>query len=243
MMVQRFTDMQNNIRRVCALFMSGLLIMTQGACSAGGQAASESSSGTSEAAAQPMQLAGLGQKNANSLSEYIDWYESRLYEPPSQFAQDVLDRAKETGNIPMSDYEAAWSRYKQCMTGRGIKEIVLIKYPNGLYVDSLHREGTQAQEQKASEDQSACYGEVVPVIDVYGVQVGNVNFYANASEAIVDCLHRSDLVPGNYTAGQYAAEKASGNYSFDDRNMEVRGCEVAKNSVRSFADEPVATWF
>lgn len=52
----------------------------------------------------------------------------------------------------MSDYETAWSRYRQCMLDRGYKEIVLYTMLNGIRRESPHKSGTEAQENKYRDD-------------------------------------------------------------------------------------------
>lgn len=61
-----------------------------------------------------------GQKLAASLSEWIEQRESQGNIAESQ--KTILDKAKSTGEISTSDYEKAWSDYRQCMIDKGYKK-------------------------------------------------------------------------------------------------------------------------
>ena len=183
------------------------------------------------------------QKLAASLSEWIDQRETAGDIPQSQKA--VLNKAKQTGKISTSDYENAWSDYKQCMVGKGYKEIKLIKYPSGLYTEAGHRQGTPTQESQYVQDQEDCSDTYVSGIqDVYGIIVGNPDLYASQSEAVVDCLHRASLVPKNYTADQFNEEiSAAKNTSFDMDNAQVRSCLASNGyAIGNSSDETEQLW-
>ena len=55
---------------------------------------------------------------ANSIEGYIDYY---LAQPAilSDYETTVLTKARELGGVSVTQYEQAWSRYKQCMTDLG----------------------------------------------------------------------------------------------------------------------------
>ncbi|TPF86108.1 hypothetical protein BW13_07825 [Bifidobacterium sp. UTCIF-37] len=184
------------------------------------------------------ELVGSGQKKADSLNAYIDQILS--YPETSDSAREILTRAKANGGVTVSDYERTWMNYKQCLLDKGYKEIILNKYPNGIYEEAAYyANGTPSQIQKFDQDRQLCFKDVGPVNEVFSMQQGNPNLAANVNEAIVDCLHRNNLVPKEYTAKQYAAERAEGDlkaFSINVKDPGVRGCEVA-NSV--FASYPV----
>ena len=107
-------------------------------CSINGDATGASSdSATSESSSE--NGSADGQKLAASLSEWIEQRESQGNIAESQ--KTILDKAKSTGEISTSDYEKAWSDYRQCMIDKGYKEIKLIKYPSGLYAEAGHKQG------------------------------------------------------------------------------------------------------
>ena len=142
-------------------------------CSINGDATGASSdSATSESSSE--NGSADGQKLAASLSEWIEQRESQGNIAESQ--KTILDKAKSTGEISTSDYEKAWSDYRQCMIDKGYKEIKLIKYPSGLYAEAGHKQGTTIQESRYSDDSTECGDEyVADVQDVYGIIVGNPN--------------------------------------------------------------------
>lgn len=185
-----------------------------------------------------------GQKLAASLSEWIEQRESQGNIAESQ--KTILDKAKSTGEISTSDYEKAWSDYRQCMIDKGYKEIKLIKYPSGLYVEAGHKQGTTIQESRYSDDSTECGDEyVADVQDVYGIIVGNPNLYADQAQAVVDCLHRDSLVPKDYTVSRFNKEFSGtdGNTSFDMQNLQVRSCLVSNGYNVGYAtDDTEQLW-
>lgn len=177
----------------------------------------------------------LGQKKAESLNAYIDQVLS--YPETTDYAREILERAKSNGGISVSDYEQTWSRYRQCMLDKGYKEIILTKYPNGIYVEAGHYAGTNEQEQKYQQDMRLCNADVGPVAAIYEVQIGNPNLYSSQSEAIVDCMRRENLVPLDYSVKDYMQDKSVDHYedaSVDLTQVGVRGCEVANSWYTSY---------
>ncbi|WP_205832698.1 hypothetical protein [Bifidobacterium oedipodis] len=228
----------------CLMFCVGFCSCSTNAASdnnkanAANDASADSNSSTADSS-QDYELPGAGQKKAESLNAYIDQILS--YPETSDGARAVLERAKAEGGVSISDYEQAWMNYKQCLTDRGYKQIILIKYPNGMYDEAAHAAGTDAQEQKYHEDTIACSADLGPVDLVYGVQQGNPNLFSNTNEAIVDCLKRNDLVPKDYDAKAYALDKQKelDDRSYDVYDMEVRACEVANNVLTSYPSDPI----
>lgn len=195
-------------------------------CSAGKQ--SRSSSQTSE-------------KLASSLPAYID---SFLHmKDLSVYQRKVLNRAKKQGGVSRSDYEQAWSDYKTCMVEQGYAGIVILDYANGMKSEAAHQTGTDAQEHRYLKARWACENRYTSYInDIYGVQQGNPNLYADQKDGFVDCLKRNRLVPRSYSAKDYArqehAAESSGNnhsYSFDSADPAVKACQVANNMLETDA--------
>lgn len=173
--------------KTCVLAVA--LSMLLAGCSINGDATGTSSDSATSGSSSENGSAG-GQKLAASLSEWIEQRESQGNIAESQ--KTILDKAKSTGEISTSDYEKAWSDYRQCMIDKGYKEIKLIKYPSGLYAEAGHKQGTTIQESRYSDDSTECGDEyVADVQDVYGIIVGNPNLYADQAQAVVDCLHET----------------------------------------------------
>ena len=157
--------------KTCVLAVA--LSMLLAGCSINGDATGASSDSATSESSSENGSAG-GQKLAASLSEWIEQRESQGNIAESQ--KTILDKAKSTGEISTSDYEKAWSDYRQCMIDKGYKEIKLIKYPSGLYAEAGHKQGTTIQESRYSDDSTECGDEyVADVQDVYGIIVGNPN--------------------------------------------------------------------
>ncbi len=181
---------------------------------------------------------GEGSRLAGSLDEYIDALIADT-EWTTEYEREVLERAKANGGVSVTDYEQTWSRYKQCMLDKGYKEIILIKYPNGMYREASYRGGTEQQMAKYHNDANICMADVGAVAQVYQMQIGNPALFSNMNEAIVDCFRRNSLVPLTYTAQQYAQERIDNEYTIDRQDMEIRGCEVANGLVAGYPGDPV----
>lgn len=227
--------------KTCVLAVA--LSMLLAGCSINGDATGTSSDSATSESSSENGSAG-GQKLAASLSEWIEQRESQGNIAESQ--KTILDKAKSTGEISTSDYEKAWSDYRQCMIDKGYKEIRLIKYPSGLYVEAGHKQGTTIQESRYSDDSTECGDEyVADVQDVYGIIVGNPNLYADQAQAVVDCLHRDSLVPKDYTVSRFNKEFSGtdGNTSFDMQNLQVRSCLVSNGYNVGYAtDDTEQLW-
>lgn len=198
---------------------------------AGASASGESASGSSASQA----------RLADSLQSLIEQtLEQERKDPtaaPEQIA--ILERAAQTGKISASDYESAWSDYRQCMVDKGDPEPVLWHYPNGMYTQAPVG-GDDKKSDAFLRDYQECHNRyVVAVNTVYGVQQGNPSLYADPSEAIVDCLKREGLAPKSYTAEDFSHEQAEGKYrSFDVHDEKVRACMVANGMVTFDATSP-----
>lgn len=224
-------------------FLAVALSMLLAGCSINGDATGASSDSATSESSSENGSAG-GQKLAASLSEWIEQRESQGNIAESQ--KTILDKAKSTGEISTSDYEKAWSDYRQCMIDKGYKEIKLIKYPSGLYAEAGHKQGTTIQESRYSDDSTECGDEyVADVQDVYGIIVDNPNLYADQAQAVVDCLHRDSLVPKDYTVSRFNKEFSGtdGNTSFDMQNLQVRSCLVSNGYNVGYAtDDTEQLW-
>lgn len=182
-----------------------------------------------------------GTKIGASVADVMgDWLEDPDV-PDAQRA--VLERVAAAGSMEALDYEQSWAKYRQCMTDLGYREIKLQKYPSGLYTEALHLAGTAQQESKYEEDRAQCMAEHVDYVQAaYAMLAGNPNLYEDSDEAIVDCLHREDLVAADYTASTFAEESARGeedDYSFDIRDMKARSCLASNGHLTAFIGDDV----
>ena len=151
-------------------------------------------------------------KKAPTISAYIESQITNLESDdqidrydPSGLAKEsqlqILQRTSENGEMSRNDYETSWSQYKQCMTSRGYKEIILIEYPNGVYVEAPHRGGTASQENAYHQDMLECGTMYTTYVDaVYKTLVGNPNLYEDPYASILDCLRREEIAPKGYDA-------------------------------------------
>ena len=148
------------------------------------------------------------------------------------------------GEIPYASYGAAWESYRQCLADKGYTKPPK-NLTNGIYFAPAYfsSEGlTEAQSRKLGEDIDECRISQVYAVDlVYRAQLGNPEFYGDPEVALVDCLHRKNLVPQNYTMSQYRKEydsymnDASGGmpedwFSFDFNDGAVLSCLAANKS-------------
>ncbi|MCH9275825.1 hypothetical protein JS533_006010 [Bifidobacterium amazonense] len=151
------------------------------------------------------------------------------------FQREALERAKETGRVSDVDYEKAWSNVKQCLYDLGYKEVLLIKYPNGVYrmanVGPSDVKVTSQMLDKWREDKADCMFEnVVDVDGIYRLQTANPSLYGNRYEAVADCLRRAEVVSKDYTAARFQEDEDKGDYGFDVSDPEAAGCLASNHS-------------
>lgn len=185
-----------------------------------------------------------GEKSAASIADHIQQY---LDQPEiiTAYEKPILEHARDNGGITPKVYEEAWSRFKTCMANAGFPVKAITRYPSGLYDQSeiTYANGDYTNVALSSAHDS-CYNDISVINQVYGVQIGNPNFYANRHEAIIDCLHRNDLIPRDYNARQYEEEELKAKQSGEPmltahpdinlRDERVRGCFAANMSYYGF---------
>ncbi|NMN01194.1 hypothetical protein G1C96_1779 [Bifidobacterium sp. DSM 109958] len=204
------------------------------------------SSGSSVASSAPSYMTApiTGEKSASSIADHIQQY---LDQPRiiTAYEKPILEQARDNGGLTAKQYEEAWSHFRMCMAGKGYSSVTPTKYPNGVYD---HTEMTYAPQSipnlRFEDDKIACYQDISVINQVYSAQVGNPNFYANRNEAIVDCLHRNELVPKDYTAQQFQNEELDAMQNetsmlnthpdINLRDERVRGCFAANMSFYGF---------
>lgn len=78
---------------------------------------------------------------------------------------------------------------------------------NGVYFAPIcvSSEGlSDAQSRKSDEDIDECKDLHVSAIDLgHQTQLGNPEFYGDPEVALIDCLHRGNLMPKDYTINKY----------------------------------------
>ncbi|PKU96932.1 hypothetical protein PG2083B_0799 [Bifidobacterium pseudolongum subsp. globosum] len=148
------------------------------------------------------------------------------------------------GEIPYASYSAAWESYRQCLADKGYTKPPK-NLTNGIYFAPTYvsTEGlTEIQNRKMDDDIDECQDSRVYAVDLaYRTRLGNPEFYGDPEVALVDCLHRKNLVPQNYTMNQYRKEydsymnDTSGGmpedwFSFDFNDGAVLSCLAANKS-------------
>lgn len=182
-------------------------------------------------------------KFANSMTGLIS---SMLNEQYGESQKKVLRTAlQHDGKITYAAYSKAWESYRQCLVERGYTRPPQ-NHSNGVYFAPTYvsSEGlSDAQSRKLDEDIDECKDLHVSAIDlVYRTQLGNPEFYGDPEVALIDCLHRGNLVPKDYTINKYRQQfEAYRNdtkigsvpddwFSFDFNNGAVLTCLATNKS-------------
>ena len=165
---------RRGLMRICALASAVLAVGTFSACGGGNaDAAKEASTASS--------IAGMAEKVAPSITARIEFLLDDAQQHPgsvSEQQQDILRRALDhDGVIPRGDYDAAWSRYQDCMAAKGYAKPVTGVFTDGLRSNVMHpyMEGwTKAQQSKFFEDDNSCKQlEYLYVDEIYRANLGN----------------------------------------------------------------------
>lgn len=243
--------------RVSSILLGAMLICCAGACGAREDSSGNSGSGTSGLQASSTHAGG---KLAASLKDYLTNMNAKVQKDSSvsDSQKQIMEKSANNGVISAADYEAAWNNYKNCMTDRGYSTPVLRKFPNGMYqLPGINgKGGTQEQQNRLSSDSPYCLDSEVTAVDTaYSVQIGNPGLLSDPDEAMVDCFHKTGLVPASYTAQQWLKEKtaaqksedAQTHYSTPTLNMkdpQIRGCIAANGGAfTDFTDPNETVWY
>lgn len=232
-------------RRIVAVGLCVVMALALGSCampwqsgaSDGQGTTSEGGVGASSGDGFGPASSGSGTQYASSMSEYID--QVMQWPGVTDAQREVLQRAKENGSMPVSDYEQAWSEFKVCFTGKG-HEMFPLKNYNGIYkIPGFNFKNLTPEAHKQYDaDRMACEAQISPITSVYEMQQGNPNLYRSLEEAMVDCLKRAGKVDASYTAKDLGIEMRDRNYThFDIKDPVVRGCQTANNWHVTYADE------
>ena len=180
---------------------------------------------------------------ASSMDDLINSFlDSDQYD---ESQKEVLRAAlQHDGEIPYASYSAAWESYRQCLADKGYTKPPK-NLTNGIYFAPTYvsTEGlTKIQNRKLDDDIDECQDSRVYAVDLaYRTRLGNPEFYGDPEAALVDCLHRKNLVLQNYTMNQYRKEydsymnDTSGGmpedwFSFDFNDSAALSCLAANKS-------------
>ena len=180
---------------------------------------------------------------ASSMDDLINFFlDSDQYD---ESQKEVLRAAlQHDGEIPYASYSAAWESYRQCLADKGYPKPPK-NLTNGIYFAPTYvsTEGlTEIQNRKLDDDIDECQDSRVYAVDLaYRTRLGNPEFYGDPEVALVDCLHRKNLVLQNYTMNQYRKEydsymnDTSGGmpedwFSFDFNDSAALSCLAANKS-------------
>lgn len=185
-------------------------------CGASGGSSSAQSGSSSSSSSSDSNPAN-GAKIAPTLKDYIQSLLDSDSTSMSAQQKAALERAVQNGGkVSQSDYERAWSDYKQCIVDKGYSAPELYKYSSGVYTLPTYDTpgGTTSEQQKSSkklnDDLSACGMLHITDIDtVYKLQIGNPGLSTDTSAVAVDCLRRENIKPKSYTAEQLDKDLSS----------------------------------
>lgn len=253
------------LTRTCALAFAVLAVSAFSAC------AGDNADAAKEASTASSSIAGMAEKVAPSITARIEFLLDDAQQHPgsvSEQQQDILRRALDhDGVIPRGDYDAAWSRYQDCMAAKGYAKPVTGVFTDGLRSNVMHPylEGwTKAQQSKFFEDDNSCKQlEYLYVDEIYRANLGNPNQYTDMDTAVVDCLRRKNLVDKQYTLTQFKQEdeqyndvavknfttdryddsgEASSKFSFDLKDPATVTCFIANGKDYYFREDTSPIW-
>lgn len=224
-------------RAAVAAAMAAALVMALCSCGVGADSATGKAS---EGEYAPSSYTpGNAERRASNMADYIGQFLNGSSDV-SSWQRTVLERAQRRGKVSRSDYESAWSNYKQCMVDKGYAGITILTLGSGLHLEAGYEQGNDsAREQKYLDDRKQCENEYLNVIDeIYRAQIGNPNLYSSQADGAVDCLHRKGLVPRGYTVDQFNKEHSEVTGVFESRKPAVRSCLAANHYFVGFTDDP-----
>ena len=216
----------------CCVCCCAVVVLSGGACGRGGAApgAGAGDAGSTASSSSSGKLAA-------SLKDYIVNVNNRVQGEASisDSEKQILARSAKNGKVSAADYQSAWNDFSNCIVDRGYSTPALHKLPNGMYqlAGENTTGGTQEQMGRLGSDVSECMLKYVSDVDsVYQVQIGNPGLLSDSEEALVDCFHKTGMVPASYTKEQWlkeqaASQKASSptsSYSVDMKDTQIRGC-------------------
>lgn len=239
-------------RRSLLCLLCAAVVLSGGACGRGGAApgAGAGDAGSTASSSSSGKLAA-------SLKDYIVNVNNRVQGEASisDSEKQILARSAKNGKVSAADYQSAWNDFSNCIVDRGYSTPVLHKFPNGMYqlAGENTTGGTQEQMGRLGSDVSDCMLKYVSDVDsVYQVQIGNPGLLSDSEEALVDCFHKTGMVPASYTKEQWLTEQAASqkassptsSYSVDMKDPQIRGCLATYGYGFLDGTDPIETvWY
>lgn len=222
-----------SVARLSLCLLCAVAVLSNGACGRNGNPVGNTSAGDAGSASSSSSSGKL----AASLKDYIVSVNARVQGEAAvnDSEKQILARSAQNGMVSAADYQSAWNDFRNCIVDRGYSDPVLHKFPNGMYqlAGENTTGGTQEQVERLGPDVSDCMMKNVSDVDsVYQVQLGNPGLLSDSEEALVDCLHKTGMVPASYTKEQWMKEQAASSkaddltssYSVDMKDPQIRGC-------------------
>lgn len=160
----------------------------------------------------------------------------------TDFEKDVLTRAKERGAISQSDYEAAHTRYKECMASKGIIAQET-RYPNGIIHSTPPGPDDSFTVDDLAEANFLCgVGTTAAIDQLYSVQQGNPDLLRDRNEAGAACLVREGIAPASFSRDDFATAfdgpgfRDYDSLPFDVKDERVHMCLYVAGIVLGFAE-------
>lgn len=229
------------------------LMIIVSSCGAGPEVNQDDSSGV--AAASQIDEAfsrDQGVKIASSFDEYIEQIREGIKQDRElrrlditgdalKRKMEIIDEVQHEGIMSAHDYESIWTNYRQCMLDRGYREIILLRQINGTYIEARHRIGTDSQETKYQKDMMECgILNTTYLNDLYKNQQGNLGLFKNPYEGALDCMHRNEYVPREYSLDDLKHDlyeaSAKTKLHADIYGQEIPSCLIA-NNIAVFPDD------
>lgn len=140
---------------------------------------------------------------------------------PSQGEKEALRRAVATGRIDTADYEAAHSRYAQCMTTRGFAP-AFRKSSGGFYVELPY---LAVKDAAALDDATLeCSMDTRVLEALYRLQQANPNLVTDSRLVAVQCLKREGAVGADYAAEEFQRDWSTHEFPFDPDHAAYNDC-------------------
>ncbi|WP_143248733.1 hypothetical protein [Bifidobacterium hapali] len=242
-------------RRICVIAVAMVMVCGVAGCGAGDTQASTVAA--SDDYIDQLFARDRGQKIASSFDERIDQtitgveHDSELEEldPTGEYKErklEILRRTKQAGSMSAADYESIWANYRQCMTDRGYKNIILLKQVNGVYTEAGHRiDRNNPRERTYTKDMMECGIIHTGYLNsLYKDQQGNPNLFKNPFEGALDCMHRNNYVPKDYSLDDlkhdlYGDVTDKSQLKADIYGAQIPSCLIANNITVLPEDAPL----
>ncbi|MDR1214932.1 MAG: hypothetical protein LBK54_12765 [Propionibacteriaceae bacterium] len=156
---------------------------------------------------------------ANSLAEYFQ--RTLELQNPSPLEREVIERAIVAGQLDPADYEAAHSRYAQCMAEHGF-DLSFRKTPDGLYIELPNIDNTGHRDTTAASLE--CDRDNGLIMALYRTQQANPGLLADNRLTAIQCLQRSGFVDADYTVDDFERDQSTDTFPFDQYETGPNNC-------------------